>query len=332
MVRANKRCTDATLRTGALVATALLVLPQAFAQDGYPTRPIRIIVPTAPGGGSDVGGRIVAQEFSKHWGQSVVVENRAGAGTIVGTDLVAKAPPDGYTLLMAPGAFATNPSTYKKLPFDTVRDFAPITQTLSVPQLLAVHPSVPAKSVKEFIALAKARPGQIHFAAAGHGTLPHLTMELFANMAGIQMTNVPYKGGAPGIIDLLGGRIEATVTSSMSVILPHVRSGRLRALGVTTAARTRTLPDIPTIAEQGLPGYQAVQWAGLLAPAGTPHEVIVRWYKETTAFLRKPETIEYLARDGNEVAATSPEEFGAFIKAEIVKWAKVVKAAGIQPE
>ncbi len=242
------------------------------------------------------------------------------------------APPDGYTVLMAPGAFATNPSTYKKIPYDAVRDFAPISQALSVPQLIAVHPSVPAKSVKEFIALAKARPGELTYAAAGHGTLPHLTMELFASMAQIRLVNIPYKGGAPGIIDLLGGRLSLIATSSMSLIIPHVRSGRLRALGVTTAARIQALPDIPTIAEAGLPGYEAVQWAGLLVPAGTPREIITRLHKETTAILRAPEVREILARDSNEVVASSPEEFAAFIKAEIVKWAKVAKAAGIELE
>ncbi len=329
----TQRNRAATFRIASVAAIAAIAGGQpAYAEDNYPSRPVRIIVPTAPGGGSDVSARIVAQELNKHFGHSVIVENRAGAGTVLGTDIVAKSAPDGYTLLMAPGAFATNPVTYKKLPFDTLRDFAPITQTLSVPQLLAVHPSVPAKSVKEFIALAKARPGQIHYAAAGFGTLPHLTMELFASMAGIQMVNVPYKGGAPGIMDLLGGRIEATVTSSMSVILPHVRSGRLRALGVTTATRTPAVPDIPTIAEGGVPGYEAVQWAGLAAPAGPPHDIIVKLYKETAAILRRPETVEFLARDGNVVVATSPEEFAAFLKAEIAKWAKVVKSAGIEPE
>ncbi len=302
-----------------------------LAQDAYPARPIRIIVPSTPGGGSDISARLIAQEFSKRWGQSAVVENRAGAGTIVGTDLAAKAPRDGHTLLMAPGAFATNPSTYKKLPFDTVRDFAPISHVMSMPQLLAVHPSVPAKTVKAFIALAKARPGQIHYAAAGHGTLPHLTMELFANMAQIRMINVPYKGNL-GIVDLLGGRIDATVSSSMSVVLPHVRSGRLHALAVTAATRIQALPEVPTIAEAALPGYEALQWAGLLAPTGTPREIVFKLYKETVAYLRKPETVEYLARDGNIVIASSPEEFTAFIKAEIAKWANVVKAAGIQPE
>ena len=320
-------------RRAALTAQLLLAaMPlNVLAQDAYPTRSIRIIVPSTPGGGSDISARLIAQEFTKRWGQSAVVENRAGAGTIVGTDLAAKAPRDGHTLLMAPGAFATNPSTYKKLPFDTVRDFAPISHVMSMPQLLAVHPSVPAKTVKAFIALAKARPGQIHYAAAGHGTLPHLTLELFANMAQIRMINVPYKGNS-GIVDLLGGRIDATVSSSMSVVLPHVRSGRLHALAVTAAARIQALPDVPTIAEAALPGYEALQWAGLLAPTGTPREILLKLHKETVAFLRKPETIEYLARDGNIVVASSPEEFAAFIKAEIAKWAIVVKAAGIQPE
>jgi tripartite-type tricarboxylate transporter receptor subunit TctC len=310
-----------------LAANPLPVL----AQDAYPTRPIRIIVPSTPGGSSDISARLIAQELSKRWGQSIVVENRAGAGTILGTDLAAKAPPDGHTLLMAPGAFATNPSTYKKLPFDTVRDFVAISHTLSAPQLLAVHPSMPAKTVKAFIALAKARPGQMQYAAAGHGTLPHLTMELFANMAQVRMVNVPYKGNS-GIVDLLGGRIDATVSSSMSLLLPHVRSGRLYALGVTAATRLPILPDVPTIAESGLSGYEALQWAGLLAPAGTPQDIVLKLHKESVAYLRKPETIEFLARDSSIVIASSPEAFATFIKAEITKWAQVVKAAGIQPE
>jgi tripartite-type tricarboxylate transporter receptor subunit TctC len=314
----------------ALCLLAALPAP-AVPQDAYPTRSIRIIVPTTPGGGSDISARMIAQELSKRWGQSAIVENRAGAGTVLGTDLAAKAPPDGHTLLMAPGAFATNPSTYKKLPFDTVRDFVPITHTLSMPQLLVVHPSMPAKTVKAFVALAKSRPGQIQYAAAGHGTLPHLSMELLANMAQIRMINVPYKGNS-GIVDLLGGRIDAAVSSSMSVLLPHVRSGRLHAVGVTAATRMQILPDIPTIAEGGLPGYEALQWAGLLAPAGTPREIVLKLHKESVTYLRKPETVEFFARDSNIVIASTPEEFGAFIKTEIAKWAKVVKAAGIQPE
>ncbi len=219
-----------------LILSAALLPAMARAQDAYPSRPIRIIVPTTPGAGSDLSARLIANELSKRWASSMVVENRAGAGTIVGTDIAAKAAADGYTLLMAPGALSTNPSTYKKLPFDAVRDFTPISHVLSVPQLITVHPSLPTKTMKEFIALANARPGQIQYAAAGHGTLPHLTMELFAHMARIRMTNVPYKGSS-GLTDLMGGRIDATVSSSMSLVLPHVRTGRLRALGVTTATR-----------------------------------------------------------------------------------------------
>jgi tripartite-type tricarboxylate transporter receptor subunit TctC len=217
------------------------------------------------------------------------------------------------------------------MPYDALRDFAPITHTLSVPLLIAMHPSVPANSVKELIALAKARPGELQYAAAGHGTLPHLAMELFANMAQIRLINIPYKGSS-GISDLLGGRISLMMSSSMPVVIPHVRSGKLRALGVTTAARAPTLPDIPTIAEGGLPGYESVQWSGLLAPAGTPREIIARLHKEITAILRMPEVRERLARDGSEVIAGSSEEFAVFIKAEIVRWAKVAKAAGIEPE
>lgn len=316
--------------------TAALLLPAAvprgaLAQDAYPTRPIRIIVPTTPGGSSDVSARLIAQEYSKRWKQSVVVENRAGAGTVVGTDAVAKAAPDGYTLLMAPGAFATNPSTYKKLPFDTVRDFAPISHVVSTPQLLAVHPSMPAKTVKAFIALAKSRPGQLQYAAAGHGTLPHLSMELFAHMAQIRMVNVPYKGNL-GITDLLGGRIDATVSSSLGLMLPHVRSGRLTALGVTSAERIHAMPDTPTIAEAGVSGYEALQWAGLLAPASTPRDIVTRLYQEAASYLRRPDAVEQITRDSTIIVASSPEEFSNFIKVEIAKWAKVVKAAGIQLE
>ncbi len=314
----------------ALVLLAVAA-PEGLAQDKYPTRPIRIILPIAPGSPGEFVARLMAQELPKRWGQPVVVENRAGAGTIVGTEIVARSPPDGYTLLMAPGAFATSPSTYRKIPYDVLRDFAAITHALSVPMLIVVHPSVPAKSVKEFIALAKARPGELQYSAGGHGTLPHLAMELFASMAEIRVINIPYKGAAPGIIDLLGGRLAAG-SNSISSVIAHVRSGKLRALGVTTATRTPSLPDIPTVAEAGLPGYEAVQWSGLLAPAGTPQQIIARLHEEVTAILRTPEARERIAREGNEVVASSPEAFAALIKTEVVKWANVVKAAGIQPE
>src|ERR1019366_469550 len=317
------------------VLSALLVMfalqYDAVAQSAYPARTIRIIVPTASGGGNDMVARLIAQGLSERLGRQVIAENRPGAGTIVGTELVAKSPADGYTLLMAPAAFVTVPLTNKKAPYDAVRDFAPITQAASLPSLVVVHPSVPATSVKEMIALAKAKPGQILFGSAGLGTQPHLSMELFASMANLRMIHVPYKGSSPGLVDLLAGQL-AIMAANMPQTIPYVRAGRLRALGVTTASRVAAAPEIPTIAESGLPGYESVQWFGLLAPAGTPREIIARLHKESIAILRMPENIARLAADGAEVTTSSPEEFAAFIRAENAKWAKVVKAAGIQPE
>jgi tripartite-type tricarboxylate transporter receptor subunit TctC len=317
------------------VLSALLVMfalqYDALAQSAYPARTIRIIVPTASGGGNDMVARLVAQGLSERLGRQVIAENRPGAGTIIGTELVAKSPADGYTLLMAPAAFVTVPLTNKKAPYDAVRDFAPITQAASLPSLVVVHPSVPARSVKEMIALAKAKPGQILFGSAGLGTQPHLSMELFASMANLRMIHVPYKGSSPGLVDLLAGQL-AIMAANMPQTIHYVRAGRLRALGVTTASRVAAEPEIPTIAESGLPGYESVQWFGLLAPAGTPREIIARLHKESIAILRMPENIARLAADGAEVTTSSPEEFAAFIQAENAKWAKVVKAAGIQPE
>lgn len=319
-----------------LLLTALLVMmapnPEARAQDVYPNRPIRIIVPTAPGGPSDITARLIAQELIKRWGRPVVVEIRAGAGTIIGSEIVARAPPDGYTLLVSPSTLAINPATYKKMPYDGLRDLAPITQLYFVASLIVMHPSLPARSVKEVIALAKARPGEIMYGSSGHGTNPHLTIELLTSMTQIRLLHVPYKGTAPGLVDLLAGRVAMMATSSMALVVPHVRTGKLRALGISTATRSRALPDIPTIAESGVPGYEAVQWSVLLAPAGTPREIIVKLHKETAAILRAPETVERLAGDSAEVVASSPEEAAAFVKAETIKWARVTKAAGIQPE
>ena len=309
-----------------------IVLPHADAQDNYPNRPVRIIVPSAPGGSSDISARLIAPRLTERWGRPVVVENRAGASTIIGTELVAKAAPDGYLLLMAPGAFGTNPSTFKKLPYDTVRDFAPITQTLFVPNLIVAHPSLPTNSIKDLIALARSRPGEILYASAGFGTQPHLTMELFLMMTKIRMTHVAYKGGAPGITDLVGGQVALMTGSSLSLLIPQVRAGRLRALGVTSAARIPALPDVPTVIEAGVPGFESVQWSGLLAPTATPRELVARLHKEVTAILRTPDARERLRADGSEVVSSSPEAFATFIQAEIVKWTKVVKAAGIQPE
>ena len=304
----------------------------AFAQETYPSRPIRIVVPTAPGGPSDNCARMMANEFTKRWGKHVIVDIRPGAGTIIGTDIVAKAVPDGHTLLVAPSALVIVPSSYKKLPFDPIRDFVPITQTYFVPNLLLAHPSLPAKSVKALIALAKARPGEILYASSGHGTNPHLTVELLTSMAQIKLMHIPYKGTMPGLIDLLAGRSALMATSSMPLTVPHVRTGKLIALGITSAKRSAALPDIPTIAEAGLPGYEAVQWSGLFAPTGTSPEIISRLYKESVAILNLPDVKERLAADSAEVVAGTQEQLAAFMKSELAKWAKVVKAAGIQPE
>ena len=298
----------------------------------YPQRPVRMVVAVAAGGSTDIIGRAMAQQLGELWGQSVLVDNRGGGATIIGTDIVAKAAPDGHTLLVAPSALVIVPSSYKKLPFDPVRDFAPITQTYFVPNLIMVHPSLPARSVKELIALAKTRPGEILYASSGHGTNPHLTVELFTSMTGIKLMHVAYKGTMPGLIDLLAGRSALMATSSMPLTVPHVRTGKLIALGITSAKRSAALPDIPTIAEAGVPGYEAVQWSGFFAPAGTPPEIINRLHKDAVSTLNLSDVKERLATDSAEIVAGTQEQLAAFMKSESVKWAKVVKAAGIQPE
>ena len=309
-----------------------LTICTAHAQDTYPSRPIRIVVPTAPGGPSDTTSRLVGQELTKRWGRQVVVDLRAGAGTIIGTDIVAKAAPDGYTLLAAPGSLATNVAGYKKLPYDALRDFAPITQSLYVPILLVIHPSVPARTLKEFLAFARPRPNEVLYAGAGHGVLPHLAMELFASMAQIRLTVVQYKGTAPGVVELLSGRMAATMTSSLALVIPHVRTGKLRALGITSSTRSPVLPDVPTVSDAGVPGYEAVQWSGYLAPAGIPKDILARLHKEIVSILRMPEVQERLAGEIATISTSTPEQFGAYLKSEIAKWAKAVQAAGIQPE
>ena len=309
----------------ALAATPL------HAQGQYPSRLVRIIVPTSAGGGGDVIARLIAKTLSERWSRQVVVDNRTGAGTMLGSELVARAAPDGYTLLLSPSTLATNPAAYKKIPYDALRDFAPITQAAAVPNLMMVHPSVPAKNVREMIALAKARPGQILYASSGVGTSPHLSMELFSIMAGVHMVQVPYKSSGPGVIDLVAGQVAMMAPSIISGI-PHVRSGRLRALGVTTAQRSPGAPDIPTIAEAGLPGYESAQWYGLLAPAGTPREVLDKLHRDVTAILLAPENRELLGGEGGVVVAGTPEAFAMLIKTETAKWLKVAALAGLTPE
>jgi len=314
-----------------LVVIAVTCTSPVLAQVNYPNRPVRIIAPTSPGSGSDIIARLLAQGLSERLGRQVVVENRAGAGTMIGGDFVAKSVPDGHTLLMGVSTLAINPSTFKTVPYDAIRDFAPITQAVFASNIMVIHPSLPVRTVKDFIAFAKARPGDVNYASAGFGTNPHLATELFASMAKIRMTHVPYQGDAPSIIDLIGGHVAMTL-SPVPRSLPHVRAGRLKALGVTSASRVPAAPEIPSIAEAALPGYEAVQWYGLLAPSGTPREIVNRLHKEAVAILRSTEGREKLADVYVEVVANTPEQFSNFIKAETIKWGQVAKAVGIVPE
>lgn len=313
---------------GSLLASAMST---ALAQPNYPTRPIRIIVPTSPPGGADIVARSIAPGLSERLGQQVIVDNRAGASTMLGGELAAKAPPDGYTLVMGISTLAINPATFKHVPYDALRDFVPITHAAIQPLLLAAHPSMPVKTVKELVALAKARPGDVIYSSPGFGTNPQMGMELFLFMSGTRMLHVPYRGGGESIFAVVSGHVAVTVASMLGT-MPQVRSGRLRALGVTSAKRVPAAPDIPTIAEAGVPGYESLQWYGLLAPAGTAKEIVARLNKEAVAVLRTPDILARLAADGAEVVASTPEEFGAYIRAETEKWARVTKAAGIKPE
>jgi tripartite-type tricarboxylate transporter receptor subunit TctC len=314
----------------AIATLATLAAAPTVAQN-YPNHAIRLVVPSSPGGGTDITGRIVAQKLSEQLGQQVVVDNRAGAGTIIGIEIAAKAPPDGYTLLMGLSTLAINPSMYAKLPYDAIKDLAPISLAVLSPNILTVHPSLPAKNLKEFIALAKARPGTITFGSAGQATSPHLSGELLKVLAHIDIVHVPFKGSGQSVISSLAGEIAANFPSVPTAI-PYIKAGKLRALGVTTAKRSQALPDVPSIAEAGVPGYEATQWFGLLAPAGTPRPVIDRLNQEMVKLLKSPEVRDRLIADGTDPAPTTPEEFGAYIKSETEKWTKVIKAAGIKPQ
>ncbi len=303
----------------------------AQAQSAYPTRAVRLIVPSAPGGGTDISARILAPQLTQFLGQQVVVENRAGAGTMIGGEAVARAAPDGYTLLMGISTLAINPAMYKKVSYDALKDLAPISQAVALSNVLVIHPSLPSHNLKEFIAFAKARPGQINFASAGVGTSPHLSMELFLVLSGVKMLHVPYKGSGPGVTDLIAGHVPVMMPNMLSA-QPHIKSGRIRALGVTGTKRAPGADDIPTIAEAGLPGYEAVQWYGVLAPANTPRDIISKLHAGVLRALQNPEVKQRLLNDGAEPVGSSPAEFATYIRSETEKWAKVIKAAGIQPE
>ena len=314
-----------------LCAALAAVFPAAQAQQ-YPSRPVRFVVPFAPGGSVDTLARTIGPKLSDSLGQQIVVDNRPGGNGDIGMIIVARAPADGYTLLLGYIAnLAIAPSLYAKLPFDPQKDYAPITQIATSPNVLTAHPSVPAKNLQELIALAKAKPGAVNFASTGVASVGHLTGELLNSLAGVKMTHVPYKGGGQAIIDLVGGHVQV-MFSGFSAAMPHIKSGKIRALAVTGAARSPALAEVPTIAEQGFPGVEATAWYGMLAPTGTSKGVITRVHGEVVRILKLPDVTQRLGGLGFEIAGSTPEQFGAYIQSEIKKWEKVVRASGAKPD
>ena len=314
----------------AAVLACLALQGVAFAADPYPSKPVRLIIPFPPGGSNDVVGRLIAQQLSTRLGQQVIPDNRAGAGGMIGTEAASKAEPDGYTILFASSAFAANSSLYK-LPYDPVKAFAPVAMIAAGPNVLAVSSSMPVNSVRELIALAHAKPGQLNYASAGIGSFQHLGGALFVSMAKADIVHVPFKGGGPAMVDVIAGNTQLML-SSLVQTLPHIKSGTLKALGVGGLKRSSTLPDVPTISESGLPGYDAVNWWALLAPAGTPPEIIARLHREITAIQRAPEVQKRFESEAVEGVQMSPAEFTKYIQEETVKWARVVREAGIKAQ
>jgi tripartite-type tricarboxylate transporter receptor subunit TctC len=315
-----------------LALIGLFVLTSdGHAQSAYPTRPVRIVVPSPPAGGTDIIARVLAQYFSTAIGQQFFVENRPGAGNMIGIESVARAAPDGYTLLFVPSTLALNSVMYKKVSYDPVRDFAPITLAASANNVLVVNPAIAAKTLVEFIALANGKPGHLTYGTPGIGTSPHMSMELFKSLAGIDLQHVPYRGTAPAMTDVISGQI-ASMFSNALTAKPQIESGAIRALGVSGRKRSEALPSVPPIAEAGVPSYDATQWYGLVAPAGTPADIIARLHAEATAALKTQEMKDKLAGDGAEPVGTTPQEFAAHIKGELEKWAAVARAAKIEPQ
>ncbi len=322
------------------VLSYFILLPSAFclgcavsaaSAQSYPAKPVRLIVPFVPGGNSDIIARSIAPEMSKALGQPIVIENRGGAGGLIGTELAAKSPPDGYTLLMVSAAHTINPAMAKKLPYDAVKDFAAIAIVADVPATFMVHPSIPARNVKEFIALARSRPGELNYSSAGRGSVSHLSGELFSSMAKVKMVHIAYKGSGASVIDLIAGHTHVQF-SSMPVVLPHARSGRLKMLAQAGAKRSPAASDVPTVAESGLPGYVVSSGFSMFAPANTPRAVIGSVNAAIVRALADPAVRNGLASQGADPVGSTPEQHEAFNKAEIAKWIKVVREAGIQPE
>ena len=315
----------------AIAAAAGLALSALAAAQAYPTKPVRIIVPFPPGGGTDVVSRLLGQKLGEAWGQQVIIDNRPGASMMIGHEIGAKAPPDGYTLVMSSNNHTINPSVYRKIPYDTVKDFAPVTLVGNSPLVLVVHPSLPVKRTKELIALAKSRKGELTYASSGSGGPLHMAGELFKLRAGVDMTHVPYKGSGPAEIDLVGGHVQVLFAGPVSAS-PYIKAGRMKALAVTSLRRSPAFPDLPTVAEEALPGYEAGIWWGVLAPAATPRDIVMKLHADFVKVLQTPEIRTTLARQGGEPVGSTPDQFQKMIVTEIAQWAKVVKAAGIKAD
>jgi len=315
-----------------LQAALLLAAAGAVAAQGYPARPLRLIAPAGPGSVSDTRARWIAEQLAARLGQPVVVDNKAGAGGSIGTEAAARSAPDGYTLVLAhQGTFAINPHVYDRVGYDPVKDFAPVSRIVVSALLLAVPPDSPVKSVAELLAMARQSPGKLTYGSSGIGTPPHLAAELFKRMAGIETVHVPYKSGAPALFDLMAGRLSYTF-DGLSVQMPQVKAGKIRALGVSSSQRFASLPDIPTVGESGLAGFEYWSWQGICAPAGTPGQIVARLNQEIVRILGTPQARDWFAAQGGEPLAETPEQFGAFIAAEFARWGKVVREAGIKPE
>ena len=314
-----------------LIVVALALVAGAVAAQNYPAKPIRIVVPFPPGGGTDLVARTVAQKMHETLGQTAVVDNRAGAHGSIGADLVAKAPADGYTVMITIASHAINPTLYPKLPYDTLGDLAPVSLLAEYPFVITVHPSMPVKTIKEFVAFAKSRPGQLSFASSGNGSGPHLGMELFANMAGISMVHVPYKGAGQAMTDLVSGQVQVFLNNFLAG-MPMIRAGKLRALAVTSNKRSIAAPELPTVVEAGVPGYVVTGWYGMFVPAATPAPVVATLHTATVKALRSKDVSERLSNEAAEIVASTPQQFAEFLKAEIAKWAGVIRKAKVRLE
>jgi tripartite-type tricarboxylate transporter receptor subunit TctC len=315
-----------------LVVLAGLCLAGSAWSQAYPTKPVRIVVAFSPGGATDVISRIVGGKLAERWGQQVLIDNRPGAGGSIGAEHVARSAPDGHTLIMGSlSEIAINPALNPKLAYDPARDFAPVVLVASVPLALCVHPSIPVRSVKDYVALARAKPQSINYASSGAGTTTHLGMELLRTAAGIELVHVPYKGGPPGAADVVAGQVQA-ILGTVSTVLPFSRAGRMRCVAVTSTRRSGSFPEVPTVAESGYPGYEVVLWSGLLAAAGTSADIVARVHGETAKILALPDVREGLARQGADIDLKSPAEFAAYLTTELAKWSKVVKASGVKLE